>query len=416
LKILRLPGDKSIGHRALIFSALAEGRSRIRGFGSRLGADLQHSISALQALGVEIFREKEGLLVQGRGLRGLCAPREPIDCGNSGTTLRLLSGALVGQSFESVLDGDASLRARPMRRLARCLAPLGARLSPTASGGAPLRVQGRSLRGTLMSTGLASGQVKSAALLAGLLAEGVSEISELGPSRDHSERMLREMGVKLSSLGLSHRLEPPDRLPAMDWRLPGDPSSAAFWWTAAALSGRPLCTEEISLNPSRLGFLDILKEMGVSLCVEETGWASGEPVGRVEILGAELRGAEIAGTLSLRGLDELPLVALLGAFAQGETRVTGAAELRFKESDRIEAMAQNLSALGAQIQACPDGWIIQGGAPMRAAPLKSFGDHRIALALASLPLDPLEIQGAEIAAVSYPDFLESLDEWRSEFR
>lgn len=409
MKRLRLPGDKSVGHRALILSALAEGRSEIEGIGD--GADLHSTIRVLRALGVEIEADGGRLWVRGGRLR---AANAPLDCGNSGTTLRLLTGLLAAMPFDSLLIGDEALTRRPMARLSQTLAPLGARIH-TVEGRPPVRVEGQRLRGARLHPPVASAQLKGAALLAGLQAQGVTEIIELGPSRDHTERMLWALGVDLQRDGALLRLRPPARLPAAHWRLPGDPSTAAFFWAAAALRpGRAVEALGVSLNPTRLGFLDALRAFGAEVEIRAEGaLACGDPIGDVRVTGRGLRGIEVAGELALRAIDELPLVAILGAAAEGVTRVGDAAELRHKESDRIEATAAGLRALGVEIEALPDGWRVQGG-PINGGLIDPHGDHRLAMGFALLngiSRSPIQISDRGCVAVSYPEFWSTLADW-----
>lgn len=415
MRVLRgevtVPGDKSVGHRACILSALADGVSTVRGLGR--GGDLASTRRVVGALGAVVRADGTTLHIEGRGLHGLRAPAGPLDCGNSGTTIRLMCGVLSGQpGLEAVLDGDASLRARPMRRVTRVLEPFGASFELPEGDHPPVVVHGRALRGVAVETGLASGQVKSAALLAGLLGRGETRVTERGPSRDHTERMLGHLGVRLERDGTTATLQPPERLPATGWRLPGDLSSAAFWLAAAALlPGSDLTVTGVGINPTRSGFVDVLVAMGVRVEVEQTAVWGGEPVGRIRVRGGGLRGARIDGTLALRALDELPLVAVLAAAADGETVVAGARELRVKESDRVAAMVEGLAAMGARIAATDDGWHIEGGAPLRGAAVRVHDDHRVAMALTVAGLaaeGEVVLDDPAAAAVSYPEFIDAL--------
>jgi 3-phosphoshikimate 1-carboxyvinyltransferase len=377
------------------------------------GGDLGSTRGVVEALGADVRQEGATLRIRGCGLRGLAEPADALDCGNSGTTIRLVCGVLAGQAGRRyVLDGDASLRKRPMRRVTRVLEPFGGRFELPEGDRPPVVVHGQALRGTTVDTELSSAQVKSAAFLAGLLAEGPTEVCERGPSRDHTERMLGHLGVVIERTGTTARLTPPDRLPATEWRLPGDLSSAAFWLAAAAiLPGSEFTVEDVGLNPTRAGFLDVLRAMGAGLTCEQTATWGGEPVGRVTVRGGGLHGARIDGQLALRALDELPLVAVLAAVADGETVVADAAELRVKESDRVAAMTEGLRSMGARIESTEDGWVIEGGAPLRGAGVQVFDDHRIAMSLtvAGLVADgDVELDDPAVAAVSYPEFIESL--------
>ena len=401
-----VPGDKSIGHRALMLAALADGTGRVEGLGA--GGDLASTRRVLAALGVEITHEDHGLTVHGRGLRGLQSPGEALDCGNSGTTLRLMCGILAGHTGRFVLDGDASLRTRPVRRVTRLLEALGGQFTLAAGDHPPVEVVGGPLRGAAVHPDVASAQVKSAVLLAGLLAEGPTAVTERGPTRDHTERMLRQVGVEVWRDGATVHLNPPPRLEPHAWRVPGDPSSAAFWLAAAAvLPGSDLTVHGICLNPTRTGFLDVLVAMGMDVEAVVEAEACGEPVGHVRLRSGRLLGARIDGTLALRALDELPLVAVLGALAEGETVVADAAELRVKESDRIGALADGLRTLGARIEARADGWIIEGRAMLEGGAVEVRHDHRVAMSLQIAGLratSAVVLDDPSVAAVSYPGF------------
>ena len=407
---VRVPGDKSIGHRAQMLAAIADGRSVIEGLSD--GADVASTRAVLASLGVGFEWSGDQLLVDGLGLRGLCGTGQVLDCGNSGTTIRLLLGLLAGQPGTVTLDGDASLRARPMRRVTALVEQMGGQFALPDGDRPPVTVRGTQLRGVCIDTRRASAQVKSAVLLAGLTADGVTEVTERGLSRDHSERMLAAAGVEIQRDGLTVRMTPPTHLPGMRWGVPGDFSSAAFWLAAAAiLPGSDLTVFDVSLNPTRTGFLDALTAMQVPVDVEETGSWGGEPIGTVRVQGGALVGARIDGSVALRALDELPLVAVLGALAHGETIVADAAELAVKESDRIVAMRDGLRAMGAQIDATADGWHIEGVDGLQGAPIATRHDHRIAMAHAVAELrssSPIQLDDPAVAAVSYPSFLTDL--------
>lgn len=407
---VRVPGDKSIGHRALLFSALAAGTGRVEGLGS--GGDLASTRRVLEAMGVEIRNENEGLTVVGRGLRGLVEATGPLDCGNSGTTLRVLCGLLAGQTGRFVLDGDASLRRRPVRRVTRIIEAFGGQFALPEGDHPPVEVTGAPLRGAAVHTGIASAQIKTAALLAGLVAEGPTAVTEPGPSRDHTERMLRWAGVELWREDATVHLQPPDALAPQRWQVPGDPSSAAFWLAAAALlPGSDLTVQGVCLNPTRTGFLDVLVAMGVDVEAVVEAEGCGERVGHIRVRGGRLLGTRVDGELALRALDELPLVAVLGALAEGETVVADAAELRVKESDRITALADGLRTLGAHIEARPDGWHIEGRTGLVGGPIEVRHDHRVAMSLQIAGLraeGPVVLDHPEVAGVSYPGFFEAL--------
>ncbi len=410
---LEVPGDKSVSHRALILAALARGTSRIRGLAQ--GRDVASTRQALERLGVEV-REGPGGWVEvcGRGVGGLAEPEDVIDCGNSGTTMRLLAGVLAGHGFLSVLTGDASLRGRPMARVLDPLREMGALAIGRAEDSlAPLVIRGGPLRAVTWRLPVASAQVKSAVLLAGLHARGTTWVEEPVPTRDHTERMLLAMGAQVmrepGRVGVRGR----PRLRPLELEVPGDPSSAAFWAAAAlVVPGSRVRIRGVLLNPTRTGFFRLLERMGADLAVEVTGEAAGEPVGTIEVCHGRLRGIEVGPADVPAAIDELPLLGVVAAKADGVTTVRGAGELRHKESDRIEALASELAKAGARVEAFPDGFRVHGGAPLRAARFESHGDHRIAMAMAVLALGlpgESEILGAGAADVSYPGFWDVLE-------
>lgn len=417
---IQVPGDKSIGHRACIFGALGDGESRITGL-SR-GADVASTVAVLRGLGVEIDLQDEGdearrAVIQGVGLQGLRAQgADPLDCGNSGTTIRLMMGALAGQRElgEITLVGDASLSRRPMARVSRPLSALGAQIQLPGGDHPPVVIRGAALEAPseAVDTGGASAQVKSALLLAGIQGEGPLTVTERGPSRDHTERMLAARGVPVKIGPNRATVQPVEALPAVDQIVPGDPSSAAFWLGAAALiPGSDLTLTGVSLNPTRTGVLDILKSMGADLDITPTGDAGGEPVGHIRLRHRPLKGADIHGDVIVRAIDELPLVAALAALAEGETRITGAEELRVKESDRVAAMTELLTALGGRVQALSDGWHIEGVDHLTGGAVRAHHDHRIAMVAAILDtvtVGPVVIDTPAVAGVSYPGFLQRL--------
>ena len=410
---VRVPGDKSIGHRACLLAALGDGRSVVQGLSG--GADNRSTRSALRQLGVEqVLLGAAAVAFDGVGLRGLRPPVEPLDCGNSGTTLRLLTGLLVGQRGRFVLVGDASLQKRPMNRVATLLQSLGAQVRLPEGDHPPVFVEGASLIGATVRGPVASAQVKSAVLLAGLLAQGETTYHAPAPTRDHTERMLRALGLEVrASLDGGCSVTGVDALPAHDWSVPGDPSSAAFWCAAALLvPGSVVRLPGLCLNPSRTGFLEILGRMGAEVVVEDTRVVGGETVGTLVVRSATLRGVTIAPADVPACIDELPLLALLAATAEGETRITGAAELRVKECDRIDAMTELLRADGAQVDALPDGWAIAGGhRPRGGFEAACRQDHRIALCAGILGLAarrPVTLDAPSAIDVSYPDFFSTL--------
>ena len=403
---LRVPGDKSISHRALILNALAEGTARVTGLAP--GLDVRSTVAALAALGAEVAPSATGAVtVSGPGA---WKANGPVDCGNSGTTARLLLGALAPRAEgEVVLDGDSSLRRRPMDRVARPLAAMGAEIAErNGPGRLPLAVRGRLLTGASHRLEVASAQVKSALLLAGLVAEGATAIAEPFPSRDHTERMLRAMGARLEFDG-EIRLEP-GPIRAIDVAVPGDLSSASFFLGLAAAAGGEAVVEGVGLNPGRTGFLSILERLGAEVVVEPDA-ESIEPVGSVKVRADGLRGISVGADEVPGAIDELPLLAVLATQADGETRVTGARELRVKESDRIAAIVAGLSAMGADVEALPDGFVARGPTRLASAPLDAAGDHRIGMALAvaaSLAEGESVLSGSEWVDVSYPGFFDAL--------
>jgi len=413
---VRVPGDKSVSHRLAMLAALADGESEIEGFLE--AADCLSTLACLSKLGVRARLEGGRLRVLGRGLRGLEEPGDVLDAGNSGTTMRLLAGILAGQPFFSVLTGDDSLRRRPMDRIVRPLGAMGAHIMGRAGDRfAPLAIRGGNLRATCYRSPVASAQVKSAVLLAGLYADGPTTVVEPAPSRDHTERLLRGLGVSVETWvdaegGFAARVIPPAKLPPIRARVPGDFSSAAFWVAAAVIHPNAQVTiDGVGLNPTRTGFLDVLKMMGAEVGAEVTGEAAGEPVGIITARSSHLKPAEVGGRLIPRLIDELPLVALVACFADGITVIRDAAELRVKESDRLAGVAEGLSRLGVEVRELPDGLVITGPARLAAAELDARGDHRLAMAWAIAGLTAAgetRIVGAESVAVSYPAFWETL--------
>ena len=406
---LRLPGDKSISHRALLFGALANGTSEVTNLAT--GADVHAMRAALEALGVEIRVDRNAVSVTGCGFGGLREPEAVLDCGNSGTAMRVLSGVLAGRPFLSVLTGDESLNQRPMRRVTAPLRAMGAHVDGRADGAfAPLSIRGGELRGVRHELTVASAQVKSALMLAGLQASGTTEIVSPAPSRDHSERMLAAMGVPVEVDGCCVRVHAavPD---AFVLDVPGDPSSAAFFVVAALVTpGSDLTIEAVSLNPSRLGFVEVLRRMGGDIAIEPTGERCGEPVGDIRVRASALTGTTIAGDEVPNVQDEVPVLAVAAAFAEGITEVLDAGELAVKESNRIAAVQQMVSGLGLAVEARPDGLLIRGGQP-RASTFESYGDHRIAMA-AAVAANALDgesaVRGWRIVGSSYPEFSDDL--------
>jgi len=405
----RVPGDKSITHRALLLAALGQGKARIGGYLD--GGDCRATIGCLRQLGVTVDDARPGeLLVQGAGLRGLAEPGTVVDCVRSGTTMRLLAGILAGQPFYSVLAGDPQLLRRPMGRIVEPLAAMGARIWGRADNRyAPLAIRGGALGGAHHRLEVASAQVKSCLLLAGLYAQGETVVVEPGPSRDHTERMLRARGAPIESRGLSHHLAGPvEALDSLDVHIPGDFSSAAFLISGALLTpGSRLVLRDVNLNETRTGLLDAIALMGGKIETLAVRDAGGEPLGDLAVTAQALHGAQIGGGLVPRMIDEFPLVALLATQAEGVTTVADAAELRVKETDRIATVVAALRALGAQIEPAADGFSVTGPTPLRGAMVDSYGDHRLAMTLCVAGLiasGETTISRAECMDDSFPGF------------
>jgi 3-phosphoshikimate 1-carboxyvinyltransferase len=405
-----VPGDKSIAHRALLLGAIARGETLVHGFAG--GADNRATLGACRALGVAISERAGVLHVAGGGWDGLRAPAMTIDCANSGTTMRLLTGMLAGRPYTSRLDGDASLRRRPMRRVLEPLGRMGASIvGEGPDGRAPLRVEGRALHGAAHVLPVASAQVKSALLLAGLQASGTTSVEEPAASRDHTERMLVDFGARLVRAPQRVSLDGPQELRGATVHLPGDFSSAAFLIVAALLvPGSELRLTGVGVNPTRTGLLDTLAAMGADITVEpEAGGA--EPRATLVVRSAPLHATRIDGELMVRAIDEFPILCVAAACAHGRTELRDAAELRVKESDRIAVMAETLARLGARVEELPDGLVIDGPARFSGARIDSHGDHRVAMAAAIAALvaaAPVTITDAECADVSFPGFYDLL--------
>jgi 3-phosphoshikimate 1-carboxyvinyltransferase len=417
---LRVPGDKSISHRAAMLSSLAQGESVLENFSS--AQDCAATLDCFRALGVSIVSNGSNVVIQGSGASGLQEPGHVLDAQNSGTTMRLLAGILTGQPFTSVITGDDSLRSRPMLRVAAPLRLMGAEVELEADGCAPLRIAGRNpLQPIHYRLPIASAQIKSAVLLAGLSAGGITTVEEPAQTRDHTERMLQEFGAQVERNGNSVSVQGSRTLRARSLIVPGDISSAAFFIAAAvALPGSDLLIPHVGLNPTRTAFLSILSAMGADIQIADERLEAGEPIGSLRIRATNLkepRTLEISGATISNLIDELPLLGFLAASLGWEMKLRDAKELRVKESDRIAATVENLSRMGARIEAEADGWHLYGGGKLRGAQLNSFGDHRIAMAAAVAALvaeGPSEIKGElESVAVSLPEFwtlLESVAE------
>ncbi len=409
------PADKSISHRAALFAAMGTGAARIDGY--LRAADTLATLEAVRMLGADVQIDGDAVVVRGVGLRGVREPGRVIDVQNSGTLLRLLPGWLAGQEGRSfVLDGDESVRRRPVDRIATPLERMGARLEATDGRTAPLTVHGSALKGIEYRMTVASAQVKSAVLLAGLLAVGPTSVIEPAPSRDHTERMLLAMGVDLRRDGERTTVRAPQAVELGELQIPGDPSSAAFLIAAATLiEGSAVSIRNVAANWTRTGFIEIARRMGASIQgeIESPGTAltAEEPTSTLEISHGALRGTAVEPAEIAQAIDELPLVALLGCFADGDTVVSGAQELRVKETDRIATVVDGLSALGAAIEATDDGFVVRGTGGLRGGVLHSHGDHRLAMlgAVAGLASrEGVEVMGMDAAAVSYPGFVDDL--------
>ncbi len=407
---LSVPGDKSIGHRAVIFAAIANGTSRIANLSG--GEDNHSTIEAFKTLGVKISGDDRLLTIEGKGFEGLAAPMKVIDCGNSGTTMRLLSGIVAGRPFVSMLDGDASLRRRPMKRIAEPLEKMGARFESN-DGRAPLNIHGGALKGIRYATPVASAQVKSAILLAGLQADGVTTVEEPQQSRDHTEIMARALGAKLEARGNIVSVQGGPKLAAFDISVPGDLSSAAFFMAAAAMiPGSDVVIRGVGCNPTRAGVIDVLRRMGASIEMLDQKTAAGEPVADIRVRGARLKGVDIGPEMVARTIDEYPILAVAAGLAQGITAICGAKELRYKESDRITVMTEQLRRLGVDVEERDDGMIIEGRGRLKGASVQSAGDHRVAMSLAVAGLSAdggVEIDDTACADISFPGFFRMLE-------
>jgi len=409
---LRVPGDKSISHRALIAASLADGRSRVRGI--LPSADVHSTAGVLRTLGANIPELEPTMEIEGHGLHGLQKPLSELDCGNSGTSARLLSGVVAGSGLTARFVGDASLSRRPMKRVKVPLEQMGARLDLPPHGGLPMTVYGAKLGDIDWRSEIASAQVKSCILLAALTSGVEATVREPARSRDHTERMLAAMGAEVWTNDEAVLLFPTTRLNALDLEVPGDPSSAAFFAGLAALAGSgELLLRHVGVNETRTGFFAALREMGASIELQDSMRESGEWVANVRVgAGVTLRGTTIGEAAIPTLIDELPLLACLAAYAEGETRVTGAAELRVKESDRIAAVVGNLRRLGADAEELADGFVVRGTGPALRGRVTTHGDHRLAMAfgvLGALPGNEIAVDDPDCVSVSYPGFWSDLE-------
>ncbi len=408
-----VPGDKSIGHRAVIFGSIAKGESRISNLSA--GEDNLRTVQAFKDLGVKIWDEGEALCIDGKGWDSLCPAGRVIDCGNSGTTMRLLSGVLAGRPFVTTLDGDASLRQRPMQRVIDPLTQMGAEIfGQNGKGVAPLEIRGGQLRGIHYVSQVASAQVKSAVLLAGLQAEGTTVVEEPQQSRDHTEIMAQAFGAEMRVENRSVSLKGRQQLCGRNVKVPGDLSSAAFFLVAAAsVTGSDLVIRGVGLNPTRSGVIDILRRMGASVEILRPWEETGEPVADLRIIGRGLKGVEVGPEMGARTIDEYPVLSVAAALADGITTISGVKELRYKESDRIAVMTRELRKLGVQVEEREDGMRIDGRKRLKGTQLQSYGDHRVAMALAIAALSAdggVEIDDGACADISFPGFFDLLEE------
>jgi 3-phosphoshikimate 1-carboxyvinyltransferase len=410
-----LPGDKSISHRYAMLAGIAQGPSRLENYST--GADCASTLSCMRALGVDWERKDGNVIeIQGRN-RSLTAPAGPLDCGNSGSTMRMLSGIVAGQAFNCEMVGDESLSRRPMERVIQPLSQMGARIE-SREGKPPLRIAGGNLKAIDYQMPVASAQLKSCLLFAGLFAEGETRVQEPLRTRDHSEVALRAFGVELARKSLGPggevRIRGGQRLHGIEARIPGDLSSAAFFLCAAALfPGSQLFIPNLLLNPTRARLLDILLQMGLSITVTQLEEVHGETIGSLQVEAAKLKGAKLTGADSAAMIDEIPVLAAIAPYSEQGIEVRDARELRVKESDRISAIATNLRRMGAQVEELEDGLRVPGGQPLHGAEIESFSDHRIAMAFAVAALraqGETVIHGAESAAISYPAFFQTLAE------
>ena len=408
-----VPGDKSISHRSIMLGALAEGKTVVRGF--LQGADCLSSIACFEKMGIQIEndRAKDIVKIVGKGLHGLQKPDTMLDTGNSGTTTRLISGILAAQDFECTLNGDASIQKRPMKRIMEPLSMMGAQIeSILGNGCAPLHITGTQLHGIHYNSPVASAQVKSAILFAGLYAEGATSVTEPEISRNHSELMLKGFGASVMSQDRTVTILPANQLIAQEIDVPGDISSAAYFIAAGLMTpSSEICIRNVGINPTRDGIIKVCQNMGASIAVENIRKTAGEPVADLIVRTSSLHGTTIGGSIIPTLIDELPVIAVLACFAEGTTIIKDAQELKVKESNRIDAVVDNLKRMGADAEATDDGMIIHGGKPLHGATIDSHLDHRIAMSFAiagGIVDGETDILGAECVNISYPDFYETL--------
>ena len=407
-----IPGDKSISHRAVMFGSLAEGTTEVTNF--LQGADCLSTISCFRKLGIQIENTAERILIHGKGLHGLSESSETLDTGNSGTTTRLISGILAGQSFTTFLNGDASIQTRPMKRIMTPLSMMGADItSLNGNNCAPLRICGGHLHGITYQSPVASAQVKSCVLLAGLYADAPTSVTEPVLSRNHTELMLAGFGAKVTSSGTTATIEPEPDLRGMKIEVPGDISSAAYFIAAGLIiPNSEILVKNVGINPTRDGILRVAIEMGGDITVLNEKISGGEPTCDLLVRSSSLKGVTVGGEIIPTLIDEIPMIAVMACFAEGTTIIKDAQELKVKESNRIDTVVTNLKAMGAHIEATDDGMIIEGGYPLHGAVIDSHLDHRIAMSFAvgALGADgETTIEGADCVKISYPKFYETLE-------
>lgn len=406
-----IPGDKSISHRSIMLGSIADGTTEVHNF--LQGADCLSSIACFRQMGIDIENTGDIVRIHGRGLHGLKRPKNTLDTGNSGTTTRLMSGILAGQNFDCTINGDVSIQSRPMKRIITPLSLMGASIeSVRGNDCAPLKITGQRLHGIHYDSPVSSAQVKSAILLAGLYAEGETSVTEPVLSRNHTELMLGACGGDISSEGTTATLHPVKRLEAQKIIVPGDISSAAYFMSAGLIvPGSEICIENVGINPTRDGMIRVCQAMGGNIALENIREICGEPVADIIVRHSSLHGTVVEGDIIPTLIDELPIIAVMAAFAEGQTIIRDAAELRVKESDRISVMAENLSVMGVDITPTTDGMIINGGRTPRGARIQSHMDHRIAMsfAVAALASDgETDIIGSDCVNISYPTFYQDL--------
>ena len=408
---ISVQGDKSISHRAVILGSIAEGTTRVTNF--LPSEDCIRTIKAFEAMGINIEMNRNTLIINGKGLNGLTEPNDVMDMGNSGTSARLLCGLLSGQPFFSVMTGDSSLRRRPMKRVADPLRMMGATIWGRGGGDfLPMCIKGSEIKGITYKLPVASAQVKSAILFAGLYAKGITSVEEITTSRDHTERMMVYFGINLMRKGSILIVEGGEKPSAKEVEVPGDISAAAFFMVGASLiEGSEVVIKDVGINPTRTGIIDILRKMGASIEISNQREMGAEPAGDIRIKSALLKGVEIKGDIIPRCVDELPVICIAAAVAEGETVIKDASELRVKESDRIAVMAECLSRVGVEVETYPDGIRIKGGRGFKGTVCNSHGDHRIAMSMAIAGLiteGEMTIEDTECINTSFPEFEETL--------